>query len=183
MKTKVFGLLICALSFGVLFSCSSDDDAPDNSPSTSGEIYGKWFLDEFKLSGSFTEIDEGETFEIEFSGVAQEVPDGNYINFNNDGTFTSAGTQMPMEITYVLNGQPLPPQVIMISEVFEGDGSWAKDGDLLFIDDQGLDGGVNYHIVELNTSILKLYSDETDLDIGSELPQDAEIEVEITLKR
>ncbi|MDX9704187.1 MAG: lipocalin family protein [Weeksellaceae bacterium] len=178
MKINPLYLFVFILSAGFFVSCSSDDDS---SP-TNGEIYGKWYADELKIEGEFTEYQEGVPIHIEFSAVSVEISDENYVVFNEDGTYTSSSGEILMEISYKMNGIPMFNDTIPMSEDFFDEGTWEKNANELSINNDSPEAAT-FTIEELSSTKLKLFTNSLQIDLGEELPEDADIKVSMSFVR
>lgn len=170
---KKLSYLILSLFILMTASCSSDDD---NGP-VEASILGKWDITQMIMEGTFTE--EGAT--VSFNGVANSLP-GNDITFNADNTSTSNSAPFNMDLTYVIEGETYTMTQQVSSELTTS-GTWREDGNFLYLKETGSNDEVQYKIVTLNSSTLKLTADQNNINMGADFPADGQFMVTITMSR
>lgn len=171
---KIFYFLFIALTIG-LTSCSKDDD---KTPSGSDEIFGRWNITEIKMKGSFVE----EGIPVEFSGTSKEFRGENYINLKNDQTFEAKTSEIDMEVEFKMLTITYT-EIIVIGEQGSETGTWTQQGDKLRITSASTGEIVEYTIIDQSGTSIKVTANESALDLGNDMPEDAEFSVTITFTK
>lgn len=169
---KIVSYLFISLFVFSLASCSSSDD--DNQQDVS--ILGKWNVTKMTMDGNFTQ--DGMTINI--SAVSKGM-NGNDIAFKENNTFTGNSAPFDMDMTITMMGQS-NTVTQQSGETFPVAGEWSKDGNSLSLQESGAEK-TNYTIETLNATTLKLTADQTNIDIGDEVPVGAQFRVTVTLNR
>lgn len=171
MRTLSYFLL--SIFIVSLTACSSDDDGP----SSSDDIFGKWFLSDMTMEGTF--VEEGEEFS--FTGKAKDIHEDNYIIFKEDNKFNGSSTPIDMELTISFMGQT-HTQIISTGTNMPQSGTWERNGNKLIL---SADGGeeTEYTVETFTSSSIVLTADETSVDMGSDFPPGAKFSVSISFRR
>lgn len=173
---KILSYLFLSLFILSLASCGSDDDG-NGGGQQDASILGKWNAAEFTMNGTFSV--EGMT--ISFNGIANDMT-GNDITFNEDNTLEGHSAPFEMELTYDIDGMPMTINQTM-SSVMAHNGEWSREGDKLYLQENGSSEKDAFTIQTLNATTLKLYGDQNSIQVGSDFPPGAVFTVTITHKR
>lgn len=171
---KVFYFLFIAMVIGVT-SCSKDDD---NAPTGSDDIFGRWDITEIKLNGSFVE----DGMSVTFAGISKSFRGENYINFKNDQTLEGKTSEIDMEFEFLVLGIT-HTETLTVGEEGSETGTWSRQGDKLRITSDSTGETTEYTLINQSGNSITVTADESALDLGNDIPENAEFSVTITFKK
>lgn len=166
------------LSFFILglASCSSDDDDIDPPPQEA-TVTGEWDVTQFTMEGTI--YDEDAT--ITFDAVANDLT-GNDMTFHGDNTLSGNNAPFEMAVDSDVDGMEINYTTTM-SSVMTHEGEWSRDGNTLYLQEDGSDTSEEFTIETLNSTTLKLSGDQNSITTDSDFPPGSVFDVTITLKR
>ena len=154
---KKLTYLLLSLFIMGLVSCSSDDDSNPHEVS----LLGEWYADEFRMVGSYTE--EGQTYS--FDGLASNCV-GNDITFNADQSVTGHNAPFSMTSTVEVPGMPPITSTMQMSSFTSTSGEWSREGNTLYLQEEGSSHKDAFTILLLNATTLKIMGDQNSIDPG-----------------
>lgn len=161
------------LLFVAFTSCSKDDDK-----GSSGDIIGKWDLEEMTMEGTF----EQEGMTMEFTGKSKNIQGENYVIFNEDNTLEGKNSEFEMEIEFNFMGQTIT-QTFPAGNDLPESGTWERNGNKIVITSDSSGERVEYDVKKQTSNTLVLTADESAMELGEDLPEGSKFSVTITFKR
>lgn len=172
---KLIYLFTAALIVSTFSFCSKDDDGGSTPVD---KLFGKWFLKELTMEGSFEE--EGTV--ITYTAKSLNISEGNFIIFKEDQTFEAQSTPFDLEMKMNFMGQTIT-QIVPISSDLPESGTWSESGNSLTINSDTTGESVTYTIESFSNNSITLLGDETTMDMGDDFPETAKFEMRITFKK
>lgn len=176
---KITNYLLLSLFVFGLMSCSSDDDGnSDNGNPQEVTILGLWNASEMSINGTVVE----QNITSSFNGMATEMT-GNDITFNEDHTLSGNSAPFNMEVHYVIEGLPPFTQTQEMNSAMAHEGTWSREGNMLYIQENGSTDREGFTIETLNATTLKISGDQNSTSVGEDFPAGSTFNVTITYRR